>query len=504
MKRILSSLLISFAMFSCGDFDEINLNPDTPTTVTPDFLATNIILKTTESITGKHFFDNSWLMKTSSCTEHMEWYLYNKFERGSFSRYSYLIDSKKMLELAEANETLTEEEKNGYRALNLFIRAYAFYETTMEMGDIPCSEALMGESDGVFSPKYDSQEQVFVTILNDLREASRLFANAVAFKGDPVYSGNPELWRKNVNSFTLRVLNTLSKKQTVGDINVKNLFEQVAAEPLMESEEESYQRVYDAGKSAQWYPFYYEKQNYWSYPVMSSFLIDMLKDLKDRRLFYYAEPAPRFEDQPADSYDSYSGVNPVLEYGLVQAEFTEGLHSHFNERYHRVAQGEPVKFIAYSEIQFILAEAALRGWKTPSSAKTHYDNGVRAAMMFTFNHTPEVYRHGVVIDDAYITEYLNGKAKFNESNGLEQIMNQKMLGSFAQLGFTGYYDYRRTGYPRIPIDPATNMNEVNTQLPLRWMYPSSEYSQNRENIEDAIERQFGGNDTPNDVMWLLK
>ena len=60
MKKIFSTLLISLAFCSCGDFDEINLNPDTPTTVTPDFLATNVILKTTESITGKHFFDNSW------------------------------------------------------------------------------------------------------------------------------------------------------------------------------------------------------------------------------------------------------------------------------------------------------------------------------------------------------------------------------------------------------------------------------------------------------------
>lgn len=32
------------------------------------------------------------------------------------------------------SETLSEEEKNAYRALNLFIRSYAFYETTMEMG----------------------------------------------------------------------------------------------------------------------------------------------------------------------------------------------------------------------------------------------------------------------------------------------------------------------------------------------------------------------------------
>ena len=117
---------------------------------------------------------------------------------------------------------------------------------------------------------------MFLTILNDLRESSRLFASAATFKGDPVYNGDPLLWRKNVNSFTLRVLNMLSKKQTVGSINVRDLFEQVAKEPLMENEGESYQRVYDAGKSSQWYPFYFEKQNYWSYPVMSSFLVDMM------------------------------------------------------------------------------------------------------------------------------------------------------------------------------------------------------------------------------------
>ena len=504
MKKILLSLLAVGTLFSCGDFDEINTDPDQPTVVTPEFLATNVILKTTESSTGKWFWQHSWLMKTSLSTEHLESYLYNKFERTDFSRYGWLTDARKMLEFAEADETMPEEGKNAYRALNLFIRAFAFYQTTMEMGDIPCSEAIMAESDGIFSPKYDTQEEVFTTILNDLREASSLFQNAAAFSGDPIYNGDPTLWLKNVNSFTLRVLNMLSEKETVGSIRVRDLFEQVAKEPLMENEGESYQRVYDSSKSAQWYPFYFEVQNYWSYPVMSSFLIDMLKDLEDRRLFYYAEPAPIHENDPADSYDSYSGVNPVLDYGTVQAEFTEGLHSHFNERYHLVPEGEPVRFISYSEIQFILAEAALRGWSTPASAEQHYNNAVRATMQFTFENTPEAYRHGVVIDDAYIDAYLNGKAKFDPANGLEQIMNQKMIAGFGQSDFNNYYDYRRTGFPRIPIDPTTNMNEVNTQLPLRWMYPESEYSQNRENIEAAIDRQFGGSDTPNEVMWLLK
>lgn len=504
MKKIFSCILLAASLSACGDFDDVNLNPDTPTTVVPEFLATNIILNTTKSTTGKWFISDSWLVKQTSFTEHMEWYLYNKFERSDFSSYAYLTDAKKMTELAEANSTLPIGEKNAYEALNHFIRAYVFYNNTMAMGDVPCSEAIKGESDGIFSPAYDNQEEVFATILKDLQEAASLFGEATKLNGDPVHRGDVKAWQRTVNSFTLRVLNMLSKKTTVGGINVQQLFEQIATQPLFEKESDSYQRVYDASKSSQWYPFYFEKQNYWSYPVMTSFLVDKMKELKDNRLFYYAEPAKALSDKGADSFDAYSGVNPLLVYGKVQEEYGAGLHSTLNRRYHRVAQGEPVKFIAYSELQFILAEAALRGWKTPQTAKEHYENGVRAAMKFTAENTPAEYTHGVTIDNAYIDSYLQGTAAFNPANGLEQILWQKFIGSLFQLPFNSYYDYRRTGLPQIPIDPETNMNEVKTQLPVRWMYPDDEYSQNRANIEEAINRQFGGADTPNDVMWLLK
>ena len=56
-------------------------------------------------------------------------------------------------------------------------------------------------------------------------------------------------------------------------------------------------------------------------------------------------------------------------------------------------------------------------------------------MLFTFEHTPEAYRHGVTIDEAYINEYLSGKANFDESKGLEQIMNQKFDRLFCPVRF---------------------------------------------------------------------
>ena len=115
------------ALSSCGSLDNMNLNPDTPTTVTPDFLATEIILQNTTSDASKWLFGDSWIVKSTSSTEHMEWWLYNKFERGSFSNYTILTDSKKMVELAEANASYSDATKNAYRGLDHFIQAYVYY-----------------------------------------------------------------------------------------------------------------------------------------------------------------------------------------------------------------------------------------------------------------------------------------------------------------------------------------------------------------------------------------
>ncbi|WP_321437952.1 SusD/RagB family nutrient-binding outer membrane lipoprotein [uncultured Bacteroides sp.] len=506
MKKI-AFILMSLLLVACGDFDEINTNPDSTTSVTPEFLATNLILNITASSSNKAFLHDSWLMKSTGYTELMENYVYNKFDRADFGSYSQLISADKMLKLVEEDKTRTEGEANAFRGFNLFVQALTFYNETMALGDVPCSESLKGESEGLFMPKYDTQEDVFYTILKDLEQSADYFNKATTFKGDFVYNGDPNKWMRTVNSFTLRVLSMLSKKDKVKDIVVKNMFETVAQQPLIENEGTSLQRTY-SDKSSQRYPFYYEQNMFWVYPVMSSFLVNMMKDLNDYRLFYYAEPAVVLASNGESSFDAYSGVDPVMENGRAQVECSEGKHSLINRRYHRVASCEPIKEIAYSEMQFVLAEAALNGWKTPLTAKEHYEKGVKAAMTFTAKYTPQAYTHGVAIDDAYIDAYLKGKAAFNANESkevlMEKIFNQKYIASFLQLAWNSYFDYRRTGFPKIPINPETNMNEVKTKMPVRWMYPESEYSVNRTNIEEAIKRQYNGSDTPNDVMWLLK
>lgn len=504
-NKILTILVGTSLLTGCGDLDTLNTNPDSTTSVTPAFMATGSILNLTSSSSAKAFLHDSWFMKQTSYTEIYEDYLYNRVTTSGFGPYNSIMNSDKMLELAEAEGVMPEGHLNAFRAYAHFNRAQNYYNMTMTFGDIPCSEAVKGASEGLFTPKYDSQESVLEYALKEFQEASRLFKEATYFRGDPIYDGDTDKWYRMTNVYTLRVLNMISKKENVGSINIRQRFEEVAALPLFTDEWQSFQRVYTEDKSAQRYPFYYKNHNFYMYTAMSSYLVNNLKELNDYRLFYYAEPASALSDKyPEDSFDAYSGVDPVMSYGEIQDQCGKGLHSAINNRYIYDGTCEPIKFVSYSEQEFMLAEGALRGWKTPHSAKEHYDNAVRAAMEFTAYYTQKDYRHNVTIDSDYINSYLAGKAAFNPSTGLQQIMMQKYIASLFQLTWLSYYDYRRTGLPQIPINPETNMNEVKTQMPVRWMYPTSEYSQNKDNVEAAIKSQYGGSDTPNAVMWLLK
>ncbi len=73
-----------------------------------------------------------------------------------------------------------------------------------------------------------------------------------------------------------------------------------------------------------------------------------------------------------------------------------------------------------------------------------------------------------------------------------------------QDGWNSYYEFRRVGYPVLPVNELTNLNAVKAQLPRRWLYPAKELSNNRAQVEEAISRQFSGNDDVNELMWILQ
>lgn len=56
----------------------------------------------------------------------------------------------------------------------------------------------------------------------------------------------------------------------------------------------------------------------------------------------------------------------------------------------------------------------------------------------------------------------------------------------------------------IPAFDIGQSNAKNDQIPVRWAYPTSEYTTNEANVKASLKAQFNGADTQNGVMWLIK
>lgn len=503
MKKSILFLIIFAVLSGCSKFEEINSNPNSTEKVTPAMLATSLILGVTKSATGKAFATPDFLTKTMAWGENGDGYQYNSFGRTGMD-YTSLVNVKKMVDLAGA------DDKNAYTGLGLFIKAYKLFYMSLDVGDIPYSEALKGE-EGTVAPKYDTQKEVMQQVLADLQVSDESFAAGRNFTGDPVFNGNIQLWRRTVNAFRLKVLMHLSKKADDADLKVKEKFAQIVQNsPLLQNNGQNFQLVF-SDKVNQYYPFNKTIHKFVEYPIISGFLIDSLKKMNDYRLFYYANPSvyqTKTLGLSNQDWNAYLGVDVSDVFSNLKALWTANKFCLLNLRYSDYIPGEPLIRIGYAEQNFIIAEAISRGW-LPGNAKDYYENGIKAAMKFVADNTPDLesYHHNRKITDAYVLTYLTGphiSFAATPDKQIKQILQQKYFMRFLQNPYEAYYEYRRTGYPNWPINPATSLNEVKDKIPMRWMYPMVEYTRNEANVRAAVASQYGGQDTPNELMWILK
>lgn len=503
IKNIIIAGLIPAILLSCSKFDDINTNPDSSTKVNSSLLATGAIAGIVESSTSKSFVSHMFITKYLGWGEGSVEEQYNDFGRASFSDYTSLLDYQTMADIAP------EGYEEAYQGLASLLKAYVLFNHTLEVGDIPYTEILKGE-EGLLTPAYDTQKDVCLHVLDDLDNAYANLSVARDFDGDFVFGGSAQQWAKVATALQLRVLINLSKKESDTDLRVAERFNEVYRNgSLMESNSDNLQLTY-SDKAGQLYPFHSSQNKHWAYAMLSDFLVKLLKDNEDHRLFYFGKPAQSQLDAGVDagSWEAFVGVDPTAPISEVKDHFANGTCSGFNKRYIEYAPGEPLIRLGYAEQNFILAEAALRGW-IDADPNEFYKKGICASMEFISSNTPdeETYHYGHPITEEYITEFLAKESVQLTGDfeaKLKKIMEQKYIAAFMQLPYQPYYDYRRTGYPVLPINPTTSLNfNAPDKLPVRWQYPETEISYNADNVNAAIERQYTS-DEVNQLMWLLQ
>jgi len=489
-KLILIGFILVIITSSCTKLAELNVNPNNVSETHPQLLLTEIEWEAFQVVGVDPLFASRMVIQTDQENIYQA-YTWN---RGSYNPYNNLRDVTKMMQEAKRINS------NAYIGLGHFFRAYYFYNLTLTFGDIPYTDALKGETDKIYMPKYDAQKDVFIGILSELKEADELLKDDNnIIKGDIIYNGNSMKWRELINSFRLKILITLSKKTSESGLNVVSTFADIVANsPLMESNSDNGQLVFIDELGSRYTE--YNNSNYGSNRYMDSTFIQKLKDRQDPRLFIYCGQTRVAKENglPIDDFNAYDGGNPIAPYNDANIKANAGLVSKVNLRYTTNPTTEPHMLLGYPELQLILAEASVRGWIV-SSAKTHYENAVKAS--FEFYHTyAHDYAKYVTSDAAtnYLTQPLvNFDNASSDQEKIERIVTQKYLASFLQGGWTMYFDHLRTNYPTFSILPGITP-------PTRWMYPNSEYQQNTVNVTEAITKQFNGNDGIRKIPWWLK
>ena len=485
MKMNIKILMLSFMLLGlvgCQDFEEFQNDPNSTTQANPGLLLTNIEISSLNSIDLNASMAVRHLINVNLVEDSQ----YYGWDRASFGFYNTLRQVQKMEEEAE------NFQNPNFIALSQFFKAFLFEQITRQFGDIPLSDALNAENE-VYQPEYDSQEQVYLAIFDLLENANAtLDVTGPAINGDVVFNGDLLKWKKLINSFHLRVLMSLSRREADPNLNLPSRFNAIFSNPLdyplMESTEDNSTYTYSE-ETGNVYPFWRNASITTSYVLEESF-VERLKSFNDPRLFEMAAPDPQSAQDSPITFDNFSGLLGSAPLNENVSRLSNGEGSPLNPRYVDDAEAEPNLSLGYAELNFVLAEAAHRNWISADAA-TFYREGIKASMLY------------YSIPEEEVNLYLNQQQLvYQPSTGLEQILTQKHIAMFLNSGWEPFYDNRRTGFPSFNVDGGGIINDAG--VPKRWLYPFSEINQNEENLEEAIQRQFPQGDNVNAVMWSIQ
>lgn len=402
-------------------------------------------------------------------------------------------------QLKNIAEILKQSGTGGYAAgryVNMrnaarIIRAFSFARLTDVYGNIPYSEANKG-IEGVFFPKYDTQEAVYTDLLKELDEASAALNASNPDDGfktsDFIFKGDVSKWKKWGYSLMLRLAMRISNvdaakaatyvtKAAAGGVftsNADNVIVTMADGPSEWTNQNGISRAFYPGDGGQ--PSY-----------LSATLVNWLKG-KDASTV--ADDDPRLmvlsggiADWTAVAFTP-TELDPLKQKGMpngldqpdldrIEGKAVDATKTYSRINFKMLQDSDPYMIMNYGEVELLLAEALQRGIGTGISgtAKSHYEAGVKASMqMYT------IYDPTLTVSDAAVTAYLAAYPYGTAKPALEMIGEQLWVNGFFNW-WEAWSNWRRTGFPNLtPTKHPSNI--TNGTIPVRLRYPNNEVAGN--------------------------
>lgn len=497
---------IMLAVSCTKDFEKINTDPnDTPNAMPEQLLAPALVNSLTYTQIRNRNFNNELMQVTVNMSEadgqvfrydfRSNWsdYLYNGL-------YSQLTNFKDIYIIA--SDSTTPVYSKSYMAISLICQAWAYSILTDTYGDIPFFQSNKARDSAIYEPEFDKQKDIYAGIFAMLEEANSYLGAtspappAIITSSDPVFAGNLSRWRKFGNSLYLRLLLRISGKaavtQTCAD-KIKDIVEiNNSNYPIMTHIDESAILRW-TGTGPYTSPYNSVREQDFRAPGIASFFIDNLVNWNDPRIdipnwgisginrWGIAPSAGSFVGVP-------SGYSPGS--GVVK-------RSYFYSNTSAVSlQTEPMTGImmTYAEMNFILCEAAIKGWIT-GDAETYYNQGALQSIRQWLPSWP--------LAPMTIQSHLTAAdIEWDNNLTLDEKMERLHLQKYYSLFLTDqqqWFEHRRTGHPTLPAgDGLAN----NGEMPARMVYPIYVQSANPSNYQLAVAGQ--GPDIISTKVWWQK
>ena len=200
-----------FGFTSCSDqyMEDMNTDPSKAETIDPNAQLTTAQLQTYGDLGMVEIYRNylyGFTQQLMGCWNTTNYGGRHTLDNSEVSRVLTTFYTAAIKNLADAQcRTATDEGKTNIHAALTIYRVYLMSIITDIYGDVPCYEAGKGFLEGIFNPRYDTQEEIYLSFFDDLSQAEQaLSASKDAITGDVIYGGDIQKWKKLANSLRMR------------------------------------------------------------------------------------------------------------------------------------------------------------------------------------------------------------------------------------------------------------------------------------------------------------
>jgi hypothetical protein len=493
---LLFSVMMLTGVVGCkkGTFDVNTTNPNSPTSVPPQYSLKSSLVTSAAIVQGGTGGDvlNNWMgywSQSGGYTPSTTYVLYqitSSDYTGNFDAvYLNLANYNLLIKTASADATLA-----NYKAVGLVMQAYMYQRLVDLYNSVPYSAAL--SPNAAFSYKYDDPATIYKSLVAKCDTAVTIIdantGSATAVKPasgfDVVFGGDMTKWRQFAKTLKLKLL----MRQTENGLGAAGVQAALSGSKTSDylSVDAAVAPGYSANTNGELNPFYYDiiatnvgtlglNTNYYR---ANAYGVQFYQEHNDRRVgrfyapvgteaFKYTSPETditkfkgRVYGNPNGNGEANSTISAVLGTGFTAAGAQKG-------------PAQPAMLLPAFESLFLQAEAAFRGYQTDVAPSVVYNNAVAASFQFLGLTSADATTYTSQVDP--LTSYASASDKLN------LIITQKWASLNSIDPLESYSDYRRLVIPRdlpVSIYPGAGA----THIPYRFPYPINETTLNGANV----------------------